>query len=921
MKERASSEPLLVGRERQTRLLDDLVDHVGERGATLVLRGEAGIGKSSLLAHAGARAHAREMLVLTSVGVQSEARLPFAGLHQLLRPLLDEVTDLPDPQREALLTAFGMAKSVSAPDLFLIALAVLNLLSGAAARAPLLVLVDDAQWLDRSTCDVLAFSARRLEADPLVLVCVLRDGFESVLADAALPEIHVDGLDAEAAATLLDAQAHALDKIVRQRLLENAAGHPLALIELPAALRAEERGGSALLPPWLPLTTRLEQAFSARAAALPSTTRTLLLVVAVDDGGVLAEALSAAQALSDGTSVSEEALDPAIEAGLVAVDEVSVRFRHPLMRSALYQAAGPARRRAAHAALADVLIDQPDRSVWHRAASLIGRDEQVASDLAAAARRAQRRGSTTVAITALERASQLTDHPARQGKWLLEAAGLAFELDVELGRRLLHTAEPLELEPQEREELLWSLEAYGGEGQWTGAALVRPFVEMTERARLEGDTDRAVKLLWRIALRCFWSNPDQETRALVAAAAERLPIPQTHPLLIVIRASAAPIEYGASIVERLSRLPPAGGDPITVWLLGVAAAAVGAFARAEELLGHAIAMLRMQGRLGMVAPMLVSQALATRFSGNWDVAAPAAAEASRLAREMDQLLWRAAAQALGAAVDGLRGETAQAEASAAEAEQVMRAMSANPMLALVQHARGVTALTAGRYAEAFEHLWRMFDPADIAYHPVVRSWAVGDLVEAAVHSGHHEQARAAAQEMEALAARSQFPVLLAGLSYARPLLAQDDDAEALFLAGLDADLGNLALTRERLQLAYGAWLRRHRRPMESRAPLRAARDAFDALGAAPWAERARQELRASGETSHRHEAGARDQLTPQELQIALLAAEGLSNKEIGERLFLSHRTVGFYLYRIFPKLGITSRAELHATLDTGRAAG
>jgi DNA-binding CsgD family transcriptional regulator len=521
-----------------------------------------------------------------------------------------------------------------------------------------------------------------------------------------------------------------------------------------------------------------------------------------------------------------------------------------------------------------------------------------------------RQGALAVAATALERAARLSNDPERQGAWLLQAFYWAFDVDIDLARRLLRDLEALDL-PQHREEALWLHEVMLEEGrQWTGTARVRPFVEMAERARLEGDTDRALNYVWQIALRCFWANPDQETRELVAATAARLPIADTHPTLVAILALAAPIECGATVLERLSRVPTNGGDPAAAWLYGYAAIAVGAFDRAAQFLGPAMDALRMRGHLGVVSYALVAQALATRYSGAWQIARPAADEAARLAREHREPLWAATAQAIGAGVDGLRGETTRAEASASEAEAVIRAIAANPLLALTQTAHGAAALTAGRYDEAFEQLWRVFDPMDIAYHPVVRSWAVADLVEAAIHSGHLEQARAMTQEMESLASQSPFPALLAGLRYVRPLLARDDDAEELFLAGLDADLSDLVLTRERLQLAYGAWLRRHRRIIESRTWLRTARDALDALGAVPWAERARQELRASGETSHRHEPGARDRLTPQELQIALLAAEGLSNREIGQRLYLSHRTVEFHLYRIFPKLDIASRGEL-----------
>jgi DNA-binding CsgD family transcriptional regulator len=912
----------LIGRKREIEELTQLIDHVIERGEAVLVRGAAGIGKSALLTAARAHAADRGMRTLYANGVQSETQLAFAGLHQLLRPFLDDSGDLPEPQRDAFLAAFGMAPATRDPNLFLVALAVLNLLSGAAAHAPLLVVVDDVQWLDRSSCDVLAFLARRLESDPILLLCALRDGFASALNAAGVTELRLEGLDDLASATLLDTYTSGLDPATRTRLLENAAGHPLALIELPKAIRTEGYDGDAPLPPWLPLTERLERAFSMRAAELPPMTRRLLLIASADESGALAEILTAAAMLADGATISEEDLDPGTQAGLIDLAGASIRFRHPLIRSALYQAATAAQRREVHVALASALADQPARAIWHRAACIVGQDEQLASELAEAANQAMRQGASSVAVTALERAAQLSNNPTQQSGWLLEAASTSLMFDLDLARRLLRNIELLDLPAPQREEALWLREVYIGLEQgrpWSGVARVRPRVELAEQARLEGNTGGALLRLWDIAIRCFWANADQETRDLVVAAAERLPCADTDPMLMATLACVAPIERGATVLERFSRVPTESQDPIAGYLYGFAAIAVGAFDRAAAFFGPAIDGLRLRALLQHVSQGLVALALATRYSGQWQIAAPAADEATRLGRETGQGRWAAAAQAIGAAVDGLRGETVRAEASAREAEAVLRNIAAHPMLALVQLARGAAALTARRYDEAFEQLWRVFDPTDIVYHPVVRCWAIADLAEAAIHSGHIEQARAVAQEMESLANGSPFPVLLAGLHAARPLLAKDDEAEALFLAGLDADLTNLALARERLQLAYGAWLRRQRRVIESRTWLRTARDALDAYGAIPWAEYARQELRASGETSPRHEPAARDRLTSQELQIALLASEGLSNREIGQRLFLSPRTVGFYLYKIFPKLGISSRAQLSTALGFGRS--
>lgn len=377
------------------------------------------------------------MLRLRVTGAQSEAHLPFAGMHQLVRPILAGLSELPDPQRDALLAAFGLI-AAPAPDFFLIAMAALDLLASAAVRAPLLILVDDVQWLDQSTCDALAFIARRLESEPIVLLLALRDGFESTLTDANLPTLHLGGLAPAAAAALLDARGPDLAVGARERLLADAAGSPLALVELPVTLTAEQLGG-APLPDMLPLTARLERAFGARVMLLPGSTRTMLLVAALDDGGTVAEVLLATAQLAQGHA-TEETLEPAIRAGLIALDEPdhTITFRHPQVRSAVAQAAAGSRRLAAHAAWASVLADTPDRSVWHLAVSRIGPDVEVATALEAAATRALHRGANAVAVEALERAAHFTAQPGQHGALLVRAAELAIYLRRhDLAMRLL----------------------------------------------------------------------------------------------------------------------------------------------------------------------------------------------------------------------------------------------------------------------------------------------------------------------------------------------------------------------------------------------------------------------------------------------------------------------------------------------------
>jgi DNA-binding NarL/FixJ family response regulator len=899
----------LYGRESEVSALDELIEGVQTGGVAVVVRGEAGIGKSSLLEAASRRASAHGMVVLRTSGAQSEAHLPFAGLHQLLQPLLSDLDELPSPQRAALEAAFGMAET-AAPDLFLIALATLDLLGDAAERAPLLLIAEDAHWLDPSTSEVLAFVGRRVKMEPILLLVAIRDDTESMLGMAGFEEMRVPPLDEAAAAELLDANAPDLVPTVRERMLEEAAGNPLALIELPVGLHASE---GTMLPEHLPLSARLEGAFAVRLPELPRATQTLLLVAAADGGASLAEVLSAT-GIVERAPVATDVFGPAVSARLAEVDTVQIRFRHPLVRNAVYQAAKLIDRQAVHAALAEVLAVQPGRSVWHRAAATIGEDESVAVELEAAAEEARRRGAIAAAVAALERAAQLSgDRELKAGR-LLRAAELAVELGrLDVVARLMRDAEPLPMAPLDRGRLAW-IRVMCDPGPPGEPRRMGSLIDTAAGVALAGDAALSLRLLWAAATSGFWADRENELSDEILALAERLPVREDDPWLLAVLAYAAPIERGGIVVERVSRLTPDPSEPDAMWLLSAAAATVGAFDLAEGFATASVAGLREQGRLGALAQALVLRAWSEIHIGRWDVAMPDAEEADRLARETGQTIWAGGAQVALSILAGLRGERETAEALAAQAERVGLQFGARAVLSVVQLARGLTALGAGRFDDAYGQLRRMFNPSDPAYHRMESCWAIGNLAEAAVHSGHADETRAVMEELERLAERTPSPWLHVAMRHARALLADDADAEALFQAGLEADLTRWPFDRARLLLAYGAWLRRQRRVAESRVPLRAARDGFDALGVVSWGERARQELRASGETSRTRAPELRDQLTPQELQIARMAAEGLTNREIGQKLYLSHRTVGAHLRRIFPKLGVASRRHLTAAL-------
>jgi DNA-binding CsgD family transcriptional regulator len=907
----AHDEPVpLLGRVDEERLLEALLDEVTLHGQALVVRGEPGIGKSRLLAEAARQARERGMAVLTAAGVQSEAHLPFAGLHQLLRPVRGRAAELPAVQRAALDAAFGLTDEV-APEHYRIAMAALDLVSEVATDAPLLLVAEDAQWLDRPTLEVLAFVARRIECDPIILLAGVRDGYPSVLDDAGLPELRLAGLDDEAAGALLDASAPQLPLGARTRVLREAAGNPLALLELPAAIGRDE--DEQWVAGGLPLTDRLERAFADRVSDLPDATRLLLLVAALSDEDAVNEILSAASAVA-GTALGLEVAEPAIEAGIVKAGMQTLGFRHPLIRSAVVQSASLADRRRVHDALANVLHDQPDRRAWHRAALLTGEHEDVAQELEEAAARARRRGAVPVAVTAMRRAAELGD-PANRSRRLLAAAGLA----VELGRRdvvapLLDEVRQLDLGPLDRARVTWVEET----------ALTRPLdaerfeslISAAEQAGAAGDHDLHVDLLWLVASRAWWVDPGPEVRAALIDASDRLGDANAEdPRVFAVHAYANPLGHAAGVLARLEdaareeRL-----DSDAARFFGPAALVVGAFDLGNDFLAEAVDGLRTEGRLGHLPRLLTLYSSMAARLGDWDVALTGADEARRLAEEFAEPHWAAAADTVTSLVAAMRGDERTAERMAARAELVAEPAGASITMAFAQFGKVLAALATDRYADAFASAARLFEPGDSAYHPVISSWLIADLADAARHVDRLDVARARVAQVQESGGERPGTWIALGLRHARALVAEPSEAGDRFEEALTSDLTRWPFQRARLQLAYGQWLRRQRRVAESRGVLRAARDTFDALGCARWGEHARRELRASGERSRRRLPEARDQLTAQELQIAQLAAQGLSNREIGQRLYLSHRTISTHLYRIFPKLGITSRAELSAAL-------
>jgi DNA-binding CsgD family transcriptional regulator len=907
--------PELTDRDPERAVLNQFADGVrAGTGQTLVVRGEPGVGKTALLEYLAGRAEGCR--VVRVAGVQSEMELAYAGLHQLCGPILDHAGRLPDPQHQALRTVFGLSPG-PAPDRFLVGLATLGLLSEVAGEQPLICVIDDEQWLDGASAQALAFTARRLAADPVGLLFAAREPGAELMG---LPELAVAGLAENYARALLDsALAGPIDARVRDQVVAEAEGNPLALLELPRGMTPGELAGGFGLPGALPgagsLTGRLEDSFRRRLDALPAQARQLLLLAAADPSGNASLVWRAATRLG----LTARATAPAVEAGLAEFG-VQVRFRHPLVRSVAYRSASFAERQQVHEALAEATdpAADPDRRAWHRAQAADAPDEEVAAELERSAARARARGGMAAAAAFLEHSVQLTVDPAHLVERTLAAAQASMQAgSFDKARGLLVMTEewPLDDLQSARVMLLRGQIAFA-----SGMGGDAPPLLLDAARRLESLDPALARETYLDALLASFVGGGMEEISRGARGLPRSPHPGPAELLLAglsllitdgLIAAAPTLRQAVSLFV---------GDSITDsdrLRRGFFALAPICFLWDEDgyrtLMDRQIQLIRNAGALDHLPLDLEAAAVLAVWSGDFAGAAALIAEAEAVCDVTGSRIPPYNALLLA----GLRGR--QAEALPLIDATSKAAKVAGQESSLVPFAHWVTATLyngLGRYDEAREAArLAADDPAGI----YVSMWALPELIEAATRSGHTSVAEEAVARLSATTQVSGTDWALGIEARSRALLAEGQAADDRYREAIDR-LGRTRLRPElaRAHLLYGEWLRRENRRADAREQLRIAHGLFDEIGMEGFAERAGRALLAAGETARKRVVQAPvavgQELTAQEVQVARLARDGLSNPEIGARLFISSHTVQYHLSKVFTKLGITSRGQLHRVL-------
>jgi DNA-binding CsgD family transcriptional regulator len=903
----------LVGRSDECRLLDELIAAVrASESRTLVIVGDPGVGKTSLLEY-GAIA-ATEFRIERAVGVESEMELPFAALHQLCAPMLSHLERLPEPQREALAIALGLSAG-AAPDRFLLGLAVLSLLSDVATERPLLCVIDDAQWVDRASARTLAFAARRASAEPVGMVFATRHSGEGM---AQLPTLRLGGLDdAAARQLLLSVVGNVFDEPVRERIIAETRGNPLALLELPRGLTSMQLAGGFGLMERQALTGRIEESFVSRLATLSDDTRRLLLVAAAEPVGDPLLLLRTCKRL--GISLPAADVEPD---GLLTLGE-RVIFRHPLVRSAVYQSAPAWERRSVHHALAEMTDPEadPDRRAWHLAAAATGPDETVASELERSADRAQARGGVAAAAAFLRRAAELTIDSTQQVERLLAAAQASLDAGAfDAAHRLVGTAEARAVDELQRAraDLVRAQLAFaasrGGEATPLLLAAARrlealdvslardTYLDAYSAALFAARLNESVRLAdIAEAVRASPGRPDAAPRAAD---------------LLLDAVVALTDDYEAAVPRCREALMKLSGEEISseerlrwLWQGCVIALEIWDDESAYTLSQHAVQAARDSGTLSELALALSARTPVLVFCGELSAADSTVAET----RSVEEVSGISAAPYGALILEAWRGHAPVARELIETTIRDAGSRGEGIGVAISEYARAVLCNGLGQYEEALAAACSASGFREV----VAENWGLSELIEPAVRTGRIDLATDALQRLAAKAGATGTGWALGIEARSRALLSEGDRADDLFRQAVE-HLGRTRVNAElaRTHLLYGEWLRREGRRVDARAQLRAAHDHFTTAGMEAFAERARHELRATGETIRKRSVETRDDLTPQERQIAELARDGLSNPEIAARLFLSRRTVEWHLRHVFVKLGIRSRGELRSALLT-----
>ena len=902
---------MLLGRASEREALEELLDAVRNgQSRALTLRGEPGVGKTALLEHVvGA---ASDFRITRAFGVEAEMELPFAALQGLCAPILDRLDRLPEPQRAAMGSAFGLS-SGPPPEQRLVGLAALSLLADASRDLPLLCVIDDAQWLDRASAQALAFLARRLLADRVAVLFATRGPSQEL---AALSELSLQGLDGDAASALLATViAGPLDERVRNRIVTETHGNPLALLELPRGRTPAELALGFGVSASVPLTGRIEAHYRQRILELPDETQLLLLIAAL---APLGESETVRRA-SDRLEVSAGAAQPAVTSGLL---EANLEFHHPLVRSAVSRAAPAEQRRQVHLALAEVTdaTADPDHRAWHRAQAAAGPDEDVAEQLERAAGRAQQRGGRAAAAALLERSAELTPQPQRRAlRSLLAAhaqlmAGASDRAQALLDQALPNlTDTPLAAQAMRMQGVIRFSDGRGGE---TPSLLFQAAMGLKST-----DPQLAREVLMEAFEAAMWAGrlTSGTTALAVARAARGFPAPDgnKHVGNLLLSAYSARLTQGyASAVEGWRRAIAAHIDELGPQLKwdGLVWNATGELLDYEAHYATARTWARVsraQGALATLPGALNAQAWCEVLAGRIEAAEALVAEAEEIASATGAPATPGASEILKLGILCWRGDERKARplAESVAAEALARGQGLG--MTIVEYMLTILELGLGRYEEARVYALRVF-AEDVLWFG---SAALADAVEAAVRAGDKDAARAALTRLSERASASRTPWGLGLLARAQALLASDEAAEPLLRESLD-HLGRSGLATElaRTHLLYGEWLRRVRRRRDARVHLRAAHQLFEAMGAGAFAHRARVELLATGEHARVRAPDTRDQLTPQEQQIARLAAEGESNAQIAAQLFISPHTVAYHLHKVFGKLNVTSRNQLSRAL-------